>query len=70
MVNQYRAVQDPERAGAISVRCGARRLALISDFDDALTVTDLNNFMGRAQTTNLGGRSSNLFGRAILPPLR
>jgi len=31
-----------------------------------LTVTDLNDFNGLAQTTNLGVRSSNLFGRAIL----
>jgi hypothetical protein len=30
-----------------------------------VTVTDLNDFNGRAQTTNLGVRSSNLFGRAI-----
>ena len=29
------------------------------------TVTDLNDFNGPAQTTNLGVRSSNLFGRAI-----
>ena len=29
-----------------------------------LTVTDLNDFNGPAQTTNLGVRSSNLFGRA------
>jgi hypothetical protein len=33
--------------------------------DSALTVTDLNDFNGPAQTTNLGGKSSNLFGRAI-----
>jgi hypothetical protein len=33
-----------------------------------LTVTDLNDFNARAQTTNLGVRSSNLFGRAKLPP--
>jgi hypothetical protein len=32
---------------------------------DGLTVTDLNDFNGPAQTTNLGVRSSNLFGRAI-----
>jgi hypothetical protein len=31
-----------------------------------LTVTDLNDFNGPAQTTNLGVRSSNLFGRAIV----
>ena len=30
-----------------------------------LTVTGLNDFNGLAQTTNLGVRSSNLFGRAI-----
>jgi hypothetical protein len=30
-----------------------------------LTVTNLNDFNGPAQTTNLGVRSSNLFGRAI-----
>ena len=29
-------------------------------------VTDLNDFNDPAQTTNLGVRSSNLFGRAIL----
>jgi hypothetical protein len=29
---------------------------------------DFNDFNGPAQTTNLGVRSSNLFGRAILPP--
>jgi hypothetical protein len=34
-------------------------------FMDGLTVTDLNDFNGPAQTTNLGVRSSNLFGRAI-----
>ena len=34
-----------------------------------LTVTDLNDLNGPAQTTNLGVRSSNLFGRAIFPPL-
>jgi hypothetical protein len=31
-----------------------------------LTVTDLNDFNGPAQTTNLGVRSSNLFGRASI----
>jgi hypothetical protein len=30
-----------------------------------LTVTGLNDFNGPAQTTNLGVRSSNFFGRAI-----
>ena len=34
-------------------------------FEDGLTVTDLNDFNGPAQTTNLGVRSSNLFGRTI-----
>jgi hypothetical protein len=42
----------------------------ISGSHGFLTVTDLNDFNGPAQTTNLGVRSSNLFGRAILPPLR
>jgi hypothetical protein len=31
------------------------------------TVTNFNDFNGPGQTTNLGVRSSNLFGRAILP---
>jgi len=31
-----------------------------------LTVTEFNDFNDPAQTTNLGVRSSNLFGRAIL----
>jgi hypothetical protein len=38
---------------SISTRCGF------------LTITDLNGFNGPAHTTNLGFRSSNLFGRAI-----
>ena len=42
----------------ISTRCGF------------LTVTDLNDFNGPAQTTNLGVRSSNLFGRAKFRPFR
>ncbi len=37
----------------------------ISATSGFLTVTDLNDFNGPAQTTNLGVRSSNLFGRAI-----
>jgi hypothetical protein len=37
----------------------------ISTVRGFLTVTDLNDFNGLAQTTNLGVRSSNLFGRAI-----
>jgi hypothetical protein len=45
-------------------------LPLISVFGGALTVTNLNDSNGPAQTTNLGIRSSNLFGRAILPPFR
>ena len=35
-----------------------------SGFEGGLTVTDINDFNGPAQTTNLGVRSSNLFGRA------
>ena len=52
---------------------GRRRnpcLELVSELAGILTVTDLNDFNGPAQTTNLGVRSSNLFGRAKLPPLR
>jgi hypothetical protein len=37
----------------------------ISTGSGFLTVTDLNDFNRPAQTTNLGVRSSNLFGRAI-----
>jgi hypothetical protein len=36
----------------------------VSELAGILTVTDLNDFNGPAQTTNLGVRSSNLFGRA------
>jgi hypothetical protein len=35
----------------------------ISTSSGILTVTDLNDFKGPAQTTNLGVRSSSLFGR-------
>ena len=41
------------------------RITRISTSRGFLTVTDLNDFNGPAQTTNLGVRSSNLFGRAI-----
>ncbi len=41
-----------------------RPLACFSGFEGGLTVTDINDFNGPAQTTNLGVRSSNLFGRA------
>jgi hypothetical protein len=37
----------------------------ISATSGFLTVTDFNDFNGPTQTTNLGVRSSNLFGRAI-----
>jgi len=36
--------------------------------DDALSVTNLNDFNGHHQTTNLGGRSLNLFRRASCQP--
>ena len=39
-------------------------LPAFSGLRDVLTVTDLNDFNGLTQTTNLGVRSSNLFGRA------
>ena len=39
-----------------------------SGFGEGRAVADLDDFNGSAQITNLGGRSSNLFGRAIFPP--
>jgi hypothetical protein len=42
-----------------------RPLVCVQGSEDGLTVTHLNDFNGPAQTANLGGRSSNLFGRAI-----
>jgi hypothetical protein len=39
---------------------------LILTSSGSLTVTDLHDFNGLTQTTNLGVRSSNLFGRATI----
>src|ERR1700730_9110778 len=39
-----------------------------SGFGEGRAVADLDDFNGSAQITNLGGRRSNLFGRAIFPP--
>jgi len=35
-----------------------------------LTVTDVSYFSASAQTTNLGGRGSNPFGRAKIPTIQ
>src|SRR6476469_2151409 len=59
---------------AVPQRHGKRREIRVAEWPAIacrcfLTVTDPCNFNGLAQTTNLGVRSSNLFGRATSVPL-
>lgn len=62
---------DPKCATKLTSLCFGNRLIpagpRANEFArrDLLTVTNFNDFNGRPQTTNLGARSSNLFGRAI-----
>ena len=56
--------EDPHFNGN-GARPKTAKYTVISVSNGILTVTDLNDFNGPTQTTNLGVRSSNLFGRAI-----
>src|SRR5450631_3683452 len=53
------------RHGIAFPPCGTPMRRLVTATDELLSVTNLNDFNGPHQTTNLGVGSSNLSGRAI-----